>query len=93
MKFFPAVSEPQEDAPAIGAADGGHANQVLVRLASVHITPPSSGPGFCARAAKRRHEGPAPGSPAAVPGALVGGPTPLALGGLREDETEQEQSA
>ncbi|ACO68227.1 predicted protein [Micromonas commoda] len=89
----PQVSEPQEDAPAIGAADGGHANQVLVRLASVHITPPSSGPGFCARAAKRRHEGPAPGSPAAVPGALVGGPTPLALGGLREDETEQEQPA
>ena len=93
MKFFPAVSEPQEDAPAIGAADGGHANQVLVRLASVHITPPSSGPGFCARAAKRRHEGPAPGSPVAVPGALVGAPTPLALGELREDETEQEQPA
>ena len=42
------------------------------------ISPPNSGPGFCARAAKRRHEGPAPNSPAAVPGAIAGA-TPFDL--------------
>ncbi|MDA9080159.1 hypothetical protein N9M16_01865 [Candidatus Dependentiae bacterium] len=66
---------------------------MLARLGSIQITPPSSGAGYCARAAKRRYEGPAPGSPAAVPGALVAGPTPFALEGLREDQTEQDQPA
>ena len=54
MKFFSAVSTPHGDAPAIRAADGGDEIQLLVRLGSIQITPPSSETGI---APGRRNDG------------------------------------
>ena len=65
MKFFPAVSAPQEDAPAIGAADGGHANQVLARERTHY--PTEFWTRLLCQGGETTARGPSPGQPSRGP--------------------------